>query len=251
MKSIPFYVLMLVASLALFSQCGKKANQTQEASAEPASNPEALAGYWVNDAWWQLLQESQSPKKAAEKADIPAVTIYKDSTGWRADVIYGWHEGLPLALKAKGDKFELINDSYENQKMHELVLQPDESMHLDSFVMVRLGATAEEGWSVVLGTILGGTYTAKGKSGEITFNADGSLSGLDDFQRYDLLPDYVVDEVGADQMMFYKNDDMPIFCVFELKGNNLKIFEVNEVNDPDNGTLYSKGKLLYDLTKKG
>lgn len=251
MKSVPFYAFLLISSLLLFTQCGNKANNTQEAGAEQAQNPEALAGCWINDAWWQLLQESQSPKKAAEKADIPVVTIYKDSTGWRADVVYGWHEGLPLALKANGDKFELINDSYENQKMHELALQPDGSLHLDSFVMVRLGDNTEEAWSVVLNTMLGGTYTAKGKTGEVKFSADGSVRGLDDFTRYDMLPDYVVDEVGADQMMFYKNDNMPIFCVFELKGSSLKIFEVKEDKDEYGISTFSKGPLLYDLTKKG
>jgi hypothetical protein len=53
--------------IALFFLLGACGNEPKVSDAAPAKIPDNLGGYWVSDAWWQELQSTKSPKKAAEK----------------------------------------------------------------------------------------------------------------------------------------------------------------------------------------
>ena len=231
--------------LALFFVLGSCKNDHKATT--PVAIPDNLGGYWVNDAWWQELQSTKSPTKAAAKAgDMVAAIFHQDSTKWLADVSYSWHEGQQLTLRTKDGGLQIYDPQNAAVRPYKLVPQPDGSIHLDSIAMVRLG-DAYTGFNVISLTIVGGQYDLGGKT--VVFNPDGTVVGLDDYYRYELLLDYVADEVGADQLMLSKEGLQPDFYAFKIEGNHLQLFSIDDVGGKDE-FLYKVGKLKYGLTKK-
>ena len=236
-------ILPIIALIFVFGSCNNGPNITTEAPAIPAD----LGGYWVNDAWWQELQSTKSPKKAAAKLDYLAAAIFRqDSSKWLADMSYNWHEGQQLTLRTKDGGLQIYDPQNAAVQAYALVPQPDGSMHLDSTAMVRLG-DGFTGFNVIASTVLGGQYDWGGK--QVVFNPNGTVVGLEDYYRYELLLDYVTDEVGADQIMLSKEGKSPEFYAFKMAGNKLLISSLEDVGDKDS-FQYKVGKVKYDLVKK-
>lgn len=242
MRKLPLLFLLALA------QCRPSPEKETTQNTAPSAEA-ALEGFWVNDAWWKLLQATQSPKEASDKAGISSVVIQQDSTLWVADVSYGWHEGMRYSLKSKAGGFDLINYMGDNEKMHELYPQSDGTLRIDSFVMVRIG-DVETGWQIVPYTILGGSYTRKGTSAKVEFKADGTVTGLGDYSNYDILADYVTDEIGADQMTLWQGEEPSDFFVFEKKDGKLLLYITEEKTDSEGYTIFAKGPLRFELEKE-
>mgnify|MGYP000119550214 CR=1 FL=1 len=254
MKNKSILTICSLLCATIFFQCTNKPAPTDSeatTASTTATEVSKIEGYWVNDAWWQSLLNTRSPKKAAEFAEIAAADIHLDSGQWVADMAYNWHEGMRYTVQASGGKFALINATDDGSKAHEIEIQPDGSIHLDTFAFVRIG-DSKTGFAVISATILGGTYTLKGKNTKVVLNADGTVSGLAGYARYELLTDYITDQVvtddgGADQMMLYKTDsDLPEFFVFKLEGGQMSLFPLIEKEEEQ---IYVPGKVRYVLVK--
>jgi hypothetical protein len=240
------YFLLLLSGTLLLTHCQNNSTGNKD---EAAADAAVLEGFWVNDAWWQVLQQSKSPLNAMPEADIAAVVVQQDSNIWVADLSYGWHEGMRFGLQAAGDAFHLT-DPYENNKVkHRLSLQPDGSLHLDSLAFVRIG-DSRNGYDAIPASILAGTYSLAGTTGLVTFNPDGSLAGLDNYTQYDLLIDYVTDEIGSDQLMLDTGEEDPDFYAFQFKGNQLIISSIELSGESEEYPTYKVGNVKYVLTKK-
>ncbi len=233
--------------IALFFLLGACSNEPKGSDAAPVKIPADLGGYWVSDVWWQELQSTKSPKKAAEKlGDVAGAIFRQDSSTWLADMSYAWHEGQQLTLRTKDGGLQLYDPQNAAVRAYALVPQPDGSIHLDSTAMVRLG-DAFTGFNVISHTIVGGQYDLGGKT--VVLNPNGTVVGLDDYYRYELLLDYVTDEVGADQLMLSKEGQTPAFYAFKIENNHLQLFSLEDVGGQDE-FKYEVGKLKYDLVKK-
>lgn len=235
-------------SLLLFTNCNENGASAGKSEASTTTAiPDNIGGYWVNNDWWQELQATKSPKKAAEKAGNVAAAIFtQDSSNWIASLSYNWHEGQQLTLRQKDGGLQLYDPQNAAVRAMPLVPQPDGSIILDSVPMVRLGDVFT-GFNVIAHTIVGGQYDWGGKT--VVFNPKGTVVGLDDYYRYELLLDYVVEEVGADQIMLSKEGQSPEFFAFKMEGNKLVISALEDVGGQDE-FQYKVGKVKYELVKK-
>ncbi len=236
----------LAFCLLVFTSCREKTAEGTASNVQ-ATIPTDLGGYWVSDAWWQELQSTKSPMKAAAKLnDVAAAIFRQDSSKWLADMSYGWHEGQQLTLRTKDGGLQIYDPLNAAVRPYSLVPQPDGSIHLDSTAMVRLGDPFT-GFNAIASTLIGGQYDWGGKT--VVFNPNGTVVGLEDYYRYELLLDYVVDEVGADQLMLSKEGQSPEFYAFKIEGNKLQVFSLEDIGGKD-AFQYKVGKVKYDLTKK-
>jgi len=240
-------ILSIIALVLVLASCKDAPNSANNNATTPPAIPADLGGYWVSDVWWQELKSTQSPMKAASKLDYVAAAIFREDNGnWLADMSYNWHEGQQLTLRTKDGGLQIYDPQNAAVRAYSFVPQPDGSIHLDSTPMVRLG-DAFTGFNTIAHTIVGGSYDWKGK--QVVFNPNGTVVGLEDYYRYELLLDYVTDEVGADQLMLSKEGKTPDFYAFKIEGNRLQLSALEDVGGKDE-FQYKVGKVKYDLLKK-
>ncbi len=236
--------LPIIALMFLLTSCNNGPNGS---AADPAKFPDNLGGYWVNDTWWQELKNTKSPMKASEKAgDVAAAIFHQDSTKWLVDLSYNWHEGQQLTVRSKDGALQVYDPLNATVHQSKLVPKPDGSMLFDATPMVRLG-DAYTGFNVIASTLVGGQYDLGGKA--VVFNPKGTVVGLEDYYRYEILLDYVAEDVHADQIMLSKEGRTPEFYTFKFEGNHLQLYEIDDVGSKDE-FKYEVGKLKYDLVKK-
>lgn len=242
-------MIMLMAVVFLGLSCQQPSG---DKAAETAPDAALLEGYWVNEAWWALLQSTGSPRAASVKAEIAGITVQQDSGQWVADMNFNWHEGMRYGVKAEaGGHFafvDVLGGSMET--MHKLMLNADGKLQLDSFVFVRLDGAAT-GYEKVMAAVLTGPYTLNNSGGEVVFSPNGQLSGLAGYDRYDMVYDHVTDEIPHDQLILYKQgSDQPEFFAWVKKGNMLEIIVVEEQTEDPDAPMYKLGAVAYTLTKK-
>jgi hypothetical protein len=254
MKSQIQFLAIALFAVAFFTNCQNNPTPATEANAvdSTAAFEPGVEGYWVNKGWWETLNSTKSPRKAAEKLGVAAVVVSKDSTGeWQAVVNYAFHEGMSYKLKpAEGGNFALINAA-GGEKAHEFRFNADKTVFLDSFQMTRLGDGQMDDTDMFSG-IVSGAYTLKGKpGGDVSFYSNGTVSGLEGYEGYDVQFDYIEDAVGADELMLIKpGGEERDFYIFEIKDKQLLLSPTEEVTDKDGVSRYKKGKVKYELTKK-
>lgn len=256
MKNLIFILFVAFFTAALFSNCKNNSAPATEATTVDSTDTKgaAAAGYWMNKAWWETLQNTKSPHEASKHLGVAGVTVTQDdSTGaWTAVVNYAFHEGMVYKLQAvDGGNFTLINTEDNNSVAHQFKFNADKTVWLDSFEMVKIG-DAQMDDADLAGNIINGTYSLKGKPGDVVFYSNGSVSGLEGYESYDILFDYIEDQLQADEMMLIKPGDAGErdFYVFEAKGNQLLLSTIEEKMDKDSVTYYEKGKVKYELMRK-
>lgn len=242
--------LNLLAGLAfvvlLFTHCKEQTAEAGNQAAQTVNLPPNLSGYWVNEAWWKELLSTRSPKKAAEKSgDIAAAIIHQDSSKWLADLSLAWHEGQQLTLRVFDGGLQLYDPTNAAVTALPVVPKPDSSLQIGTVTMVRLGESFT-GANAIAHTVMGGQYTLGGKT--VVFNPNGTVVGLDNYYRYELLLDYVTDEVGADQLLLSREGEGPEFYAFKFEDKKLLLYNLDDVGGKDD-FQYKVGKLRYELTK--
>lgn len=255
--------LALLATL-VFTRCnnGPATPPTEEAPAadttvavqapQPRADASPAEGYWVNKRWWETLQRTKSPEKAAKDLGVAGAAVRKDSTGnWEAVVNYAFHEGMAYRVKPTRDSsYDFVNMEIKEVE-HNFRLNPDQTAQLDSFVMVRIG-DGQMSDTYFSNSIVGGTYSIKSSKGDVVFGADGKLTGLDGYVGYEVLFDYIEDQLQADEIMLIKPGEYGErdLYVFQFKGKQLLLSTIEEKTDKDAVTTFKKGKVKYELTRK-
>jgi len=240
-----FYKILPIFAILGFAFFGCK--NEPAAAAKAPQIPDNLGGYWVNGIWWQELQSSKSPMKAAEKLTGPAAAIFhQDSTKWLADLSYNWHEGQQLILRTKEGQLQIYDPKNAAIQQYFLLPQADGSMHFDSIPMLRLG-DAFTGFNAIAYSMVGGEYDIGGKP--VVFNPNGTIVGLGEYIRYEMLLDYVAEDVRADQIQLSKEGQTPDFFAFKIDGDKLQLYEVKDMGGKGE-FHYEVGNLKYELTKK-
>lgn len=254
MKNLIKTLALALCVVAIFTNCQNNPTPAGEATAadSTAINEPVVEGYWVNKGWWETLNSTKSPRKAAEKLGVAAVVVQKDSTGaWEAVVNYAFHEGGTYKLQpAEGGNFALMN-AEGGDAAHQFLFNADNTVYLDSFQMTRLGDGQMDDTDMFSG-IVSGAYTLNGKpGGDVSFYSNGTVSGLTGYETYEVLFDYIEDAVGADELMLIKpGGEERDFYIFEIKDNKLLLSTVDEITNKDGSGVFKKGKVKYDLTKK-
>lgn len=246
-----YYLISLFVGVFFLTSCkeptqggGAPTGSEQATSQAMASS---LVGYWVNEAWWEELQATKSPRKAFAKLDgIAGAIMLQDSARITANLAINWHEGAQYAVREREGKHELYDPTNAAVQPMPLTFRSEGAITLDKSKMVRL-ATDLLGVKIVGHTVFGGQWDYKGKT--VVFNPDGTVVGLDNYRYYELLLDYVVDEVGADQFSLSENGGQPVYFAFKMEGGKLVVSELEDVGVK--GEFSSKvGKVKYELVKK-
>lgn len=253
MKNLLSFLFAALIVAAMFTNCKNSAAPgTEGATADTTAAYEPVVeGYWVNKAWWETLQSTKSPYEAAKKLGVAGVTVSKDSTdAWIAWVNYAFHEGMEFRLQpAEGGHFALLNTE-DGTVGHQFLFNADSTVYLDSFQMVRIGDGQMDDMDIQ-GMLISGNYMLKGKTGDVNFASNGSLTGIDGYETYEILFDYVVNPVGDDELMLIKpGGEERDFFVFEIKGNQLLLSPVEEITDKKGVSSFKTGPVKYELTKK-
>lgn len=247
-------ILMISAAFCLlfFTNCNPDSNRDKSAAEGGATDAAAvsstdLVGYWVNQAWWNELQSTKSPRQAADKIKgITGAIFLQNEAMTTANLSINWHEGSQYAVRTREGKQELYDPNNAAIQTIPLTPQSDGVIRLENTDMVRLGPTIE-GAKAVAHALLGGQYDLNGKV--IVFNPNGTVVGLEGYNYYDILFDYVVDELGVDQLSLSKDGSNPVFYAFKWEGNHLVISEIEDVGGKDK-FAYQVGTVRYDLVKK-
>ncbi len=119
-------------------------------------------------------------------------------------------------------------------------------MLFDSIPMLRLG-DAFSGFHAIASALVGGQYDLGGKT--VVFNPNGTIVGLGDYAQYEMLLDYVTEDVRADQIQLSKEGQAPDFFAFKIDGDKLQLYEVKDLGGKGE-FHYEVGSLKYELTKK-
>lgn len=261
MKNLLQTLAFALLATVLFTHCKNSpatppadapAADTTAAQAPPRPDASPAEGYWVNKQWWETLQRTKSPEKAAKELGVAGAAIRKDSTGaWEAVVNYAFHEGMAYRVKPTGgSSYDFVNTEIK-QIEHNFRLNPDQSAQLDSFAMVRIG-DGQLSDAFLSNSIVGGTYAIKSSKRDVVFGPDGSLTGLEGYVGYEVLFDYIEDQLQADEIMLIKPGEYGErdFYVFQFKGNQLLLTTIEEKTDKDAVTTFKKGKVKYELTRR-
>ncbi|MCU0347605.1 MAG: hypothetical protein MUC59_11760 [Saprospiraceae bacterium] len=242
-----YYLISLFVGVLFLTSCkeptqggGAPAGSEQATSQAMASS---LVGYWVNEAWWEELQATKSPRKAFAKLDgIAGAIMLQDSARITANLAINWHEGAQYAVREREGKQELYDPTNAAVQPMPLTFRSEGAITLDKSNMVRL-ATDLLGVKIVGHTIFGGQWDYKGKT--VVFNPDGTVVNIDGFRFYEPQLDYVVDQTGADEFSLSADGGSPVFFAFKIEGNKLTISEL-----VDEGGTSKVGKVKYEMTKK-
>ncbi len=88
-------------------------------------------------------------------------------------------------------------------------------------------------------------YNNAGKSTQVSFSADGSVTGFEAFDHYLIFTDFTVALSPFDEMRFTAASGAKKDYAWEIKENQLLLYEVTETKP----NFYKKGELKYTLIK--
>lgn len=253
-----FKIIATVLSIYIFTACQNSTPKTEQPSEAVAKTEQAppsvktpnFEGFWVNSLYLKELQATLSPSKAANKAEIVAISIKPDSMDkMEAGLVFNWHEGNSYKIKSLGgNKFQLTDPNTDNKKAFDLTLIDGTLALNDTLAFTRMGNSAD-GESSLTDYLVGGTYTIKGTTNTVTFSKN-KITGLKPYTVYNVLLDYITEQGTIfDQIaLSIKENERSEYFGFEKKGKNLTIFKLNCKSPKQDPCMsYSKGKVVYEL----
>ncbi len=242
---------ILFFSLLLFASC-KEGATGGATSAEGQSSGKLLAntdlmGYWVNEAWWEKVKATKSPRQAAVGLNgISGAILLDDKGKILANLSYNWHEGAQYSVRTRDGKQEFYDPNNAATALLPIISVDHDVAKFDGQTMVRL-APSLEGAKAVAYAVLGGEYELNGKT--VVFNPKGTVVGLEGYNYFDIKFDYMDDPVGADQMTLSFDGSQPVTYAYKYEGDHLIISEIEDVGGSGEFN-YKVGKVKYNLKKK-
>ena len=240
----------LFFSILFFTSCQEGTtggNPTEQQSSGKLLSTADLVGYWVNEAWWEKVKATKSPKQAAVGLNgISGAILLENEGAVIANLSYNWHEGAQYAVRTREGKQEFYDPANAATALLPLVPLENGTVKFDGQAMVRL-ATGLDGAKTAANAVLGGEYDLNGK--KVVFNPNGTVVGLEGYNYYDIKFDYIDDMVDADQMTLSFDGSEPVVFAFRYEGNHLFIAEIEDVGGSGKFD-YRVGKVKWDLTKK-
>lgn len=242
MKKIVF---VFALSSIIFS-CSKPSSQSETSAPDSITNlavaevPANSLGnsVWVNARYLETLEKTKSPLKAKIYADTVMVSF--NAAADTANMVWNFHEGSAYKVK-NGDKLELFN-TYEVKPTPEYVGSQDGST-------LKLGTTnfkKVDAIDFIESKFWLGKYTSKGKTIEVGPN--NQLSGVDDFDTYQVWVDYVTTETNIDLINFGKKvSDQTKTYGYKFEGNDIVFYDFIWQED---GVMGKAGKELFRWTRQ-
>ena len=257
-----FKIFATFLSLFCLTACQNDTPKTEQPSQPivqtvpntPSVKTPNFEGFWLNSLYLKEIQNTMSPSKAAQKAEIVAMSIKNDSIDkLEAGLVFNWHEGNGYKIKSLGgDKFQLTDPNDNNKKAFDLSFSDGSIKLNDTIAFTRMGSSAD-GENSLTDYLVGGTYLIKGTTNAVTFSKN-KITGLKPYTVYNVLLDYATEQgILFDQIaLSIKENERSEYYGFERKGKNLTIFKLNCKNPKEDPCMsYSKGKVVYELIGQG
>ncbi|MFD2521875.1 hypothetical protein [Emticicia soli] len=237
-------VFVFALGTIIFS-CSKPSSQSETSTPDSITSvavaevPSSGLGnsVWVNARYLETLEKTKSPLKAKIYADTVMVSF--NAAADTANMVWNFHEGSAFKVK-NGDKLELFN-TYEVKPTPEYVGSQDGST-------LKLGTTTfkkVDAIEFVENKLWVGKYTSKGKTIEVGPN--NQLSGVDDFDTYQVWVDYVTTETNIDLINFGKKvSDQTKTYGYKFEGNDIVFYDFIWQED---GVMGKAGKELFRWTR--
>jgi len=156
-----------------------------------------FAGIWVNEIYLDSIRKNHSPRLSQRVMEsciiIPGRTLQETS------MIAGFHEGGPASVVVKKGSLYQLYDEGREIAGDTIEYFSSQRLRVGDQYFRRLNHpdTAKADFGILEEILFSGTYlTEKGE--KVTFNTDGSVSGLPGLSYYEPVIDYIGDEGQID-----------------------------------------------------
>jgi len=205
--------------------------------------------------YYNELLKTRSTRIAQEKSNESFIVITPKSTQ-PITMIYNVHDGgAEMIIRKTGNNYEFWSAT-ENKKYHDIHIISENKLKIGNISFVKLSNNTEfsnESVQKLIGGILfKGTYTTENNK-TITFDADGKITGLSDFQYYAPLIDYFDGGMDIDIVYLGKSTENVQGYAFAFNTDTLFLYDFKCVEILDKlGCCDSitSGELKYKLIKQ-
>ena len=256
--------------LFLLTSCSSNMETKSQANSMPENYKYldtlvSFSGSWVSENYYNILKNFKSPKLAQEASSSFIVIPHK--TLQKTFMVYNFHEGGELLKVIKRDsEYELWEYSDETdsptKRIFSIEIISDNKIRIDTTVYEKISNVDSYGNDLIIEEILfKGVYRSSNGS-KIEFTGDGKITGMDDFNSYEPMIDYIDEGMDVDQVYLrkiskksdrieYKFSDR---FGFKFSGDTLDLFKLNCVEydrTSNNCGIVEFGERIDRLIKEG
>jgi hypothetical protein len=239
----------LITAFLISCSPGEKQNSNSEII-QTAAVELPLAGCWISEGYFKSIRQFKSPNKAQNGAQfivLPARTLEPTT------MIYNFHEGSPnLKVIKEKNNFELcqIDDNNLDTVHTPIEIISETKIKIGNSTFIKIDAARKGNHELVLEELLfKGTYLTK-DGNEIEFKKNGRITGLNEFQYYEITEDYYDAGFQVDQVGLGKTEETLIPFGFKFNKDTLNIYQLHCLeNAAGRCTEVEFGALTYKLVK--
>jgi hypothetical protein len=233
---------------------------------EQGNTPTNLDGHWLNQEYLEALEASHSPINVAKNYTFYVTELIYDHTKGDSLLVFnGQAEFANLPMKRHGDTLSLkLNQDAETNIIYSantktLVFADKELNRVFRFVradsnLIDKSFTPKVAFPSAVNKILfegnWDIFEHLSTQKSANFSRFGTINGWDKYDNYTVCVngDCVSNEDG--DVIFLGNKEKSDAYGFRSKGDSITIFELKQINDPDEKPIYKNGIPLMLLAKK-
>ncbi|RYU94649.1 hypothetical protein [Emticicia agri] len=257
MKKLQY--LFLLTLVVVLNACDSSTSEKDKA-------PSNIVGHWLNKEYLDALASTQSPQTVAD--NIPFYTtefLFNNHTPDSITVFNGQVETTTLPFKRSGDTLRLkLNLDPETEIIYNPATKTlsyvDKALNrvytfvrADSSLIDKTYSPAIAFPTAVNKTLLEGSWNmVEGTSPAkvVQFDRFGQIKGWDKYLTYTICVngDCAANESG--DLIILNNKGTADQYGFRSKNDTLTLFQLNQINDPDEKPVYQHGQPLLFLVRK-
>jgi len=204
-------------------------------------------GFWVNEEYYEALKESNSTKIAGESGSDDFYRISNDNSIMNLNIHEGGADNLLLMnSENKGQIFSSdTTESYSKIQFQNGTLLTDSKKYIKA-------PNGENGFNeLVNSAFISGKYLLNGI--EVEFKANGTLTGLDSIQKFELNLDYNDAGMQYDKIYLqFNNEKETRTYLYRFNSDTLTISKIDcktQAEDYDYCVEVEKGETVYKMIK--
>ncbi len=228
--------------------------------------PTNLYGHWLNKEYLEALQNTHSPKQVAENLSFYATElVFDQKNGDSLFVFNGQVEFSNLPIKRSGDSLRLkLNQDAQTEIIYSAIdktlyftdktlnrvfrfIRADSNL-IDKSYTPKVAFPAAVNKATFVGNWDMFEHLSTQKSA--TFDKFGNIKGWDKYQNFTICVNGDCADNEDGDVVFFGNKEKSDQYGFRSKGDSITIFELKQINDPDEKPVYHHGTPLLLLVRK-
>lgn len=261
------FFFISITIIALYS-CSHHSSKTKKLDSAVLKQ---YQGNWIRKDYIDQLRKTKSPLQSQE--DVWGLSFFSYNGEIKSDTLFFYgalnnHEGYQfIVFSSVQDNFNdtfatniaLVNENDKISDRYKLTLTVDKTDTLlcllktdetNKIVDRKYYYKSNQNSFVntVREIVIVGDYTdAKNSENKIQFKNDGTLTGIKNYDKYDLITDFIGPYNNMDQLILYDQQNKEKLYGLEWKGDSLFLFDVTENQETD---ILEKKEVLYVLVKR-